>query len=256
MKSARSEFSVFRAPIANRPRSWGGDKKMSIQNALSRRLFLGSTLSLVPVAAPFVLGCGRSAASPIATRSADAASSSSAPLRCAVGVATEPSIEGPYYRDGAPFRANLVDGDVVGAPLVVSGNVVSLDCKTPLSGAVVDVWQANGNGQYDNDGSMRLPDGVMRLRGKLRSDPRGGFAFNTVLPGHYLNGRRYRPAHIHVKVSAPGHESLTTQLYFPDDPYNDGDPFMHRSLIMDMSRVRGALAGHYDFVLRPLARGA
>jgi protocatechuate 3,4-dioxygenase beta subunit len=149
-----------------------------------------------------------------------------------------------------------VDADVVGSPLVVSGNVMSLDCKTPLAGAVVDVWQANGDGHYDNDGTMRLPDGAMRLRGKLRADARGAFAFDTVLPGRYLNGRQYRPAHIHVKVSAPGHEALTTQLYFPDDPFNAVDPFMHRSLIMEMSRDRGAIAGRYDFVLQPLSRRA
>jgi catechol 1,2-dioxygenase len=220
---------------------------MTDTKSLSRRLFLGSTLSLVPVAAPVILGCGPA---PVAS------APTSRGRRCTAGVATEASIEGPYYRDGAPFRTNLVDADVDGAPLAVGGNVVSLDCKTPLAGAVIDVWQANGSGHYDNDGSLSLPQGAMRLRGKLRSDARGGFAFDTVLPGRYLNGQRYRPAHIHVKVSAPGHESLTTQLYFPDDPYNDGDPFIHRSLIMDMSRVRGALAGRYDFVLRPLLRGA
>jgi len=176
-------------------------------------------------------------------------------LRCTPGVGTEASIEGPYYRDGAPYRNDLRDADVVGTPLVVMGSIMSLDCRTPLSGAVVDVWQANGNGQYDNDGSLHLADNAMRLRGKLRTDGRGAFSFSTVLPGRYLNGKRYRPAHIHVKLSAPGHEALTTQLYFPDDPYNDGDPFIHRSLIMDMSRIRGDLAGRYDFTLRPLPRG-
>src|SRR6187200_1764164 len=35
--------------------------------------------------------------------------------------------------------------------------------------------------------------------------------------------RRGRPAHMHVKVSAPGHELLTAQLYFPGDPHNDDD---------------------------------
>ncbi len=61
----------------------------------------------------------------------------------------------------------------------------------------------------------------------------------------------YRPAHIHVKVSAPGHAPLTTQLYFPEDPYNAGDPFIDRSLIMEVSPDRNALGARYDFVLRP-----
>lgn len=218
---------------------------------LSRRLFLSSSLSAlsslsVVSAAPLLLGCTSPSSSP--------AAAAPPPRRCVRGVGTAANIEGPYYRAGAPFRADLVDADVVGAPLRVSGAVLSLDCKTPLAGAVLDVWQANGNGQYDNDGTLRLPAsqrGAMRLRGKVRADARGDFSFATVLPGHYLNGRVYRPAHIHVKVSAPGHAPLTTQLYFPDDPYNAADPFIERSLIMDVARTSGAFAARYDFVLRP-----
>jgi len=201
---------------------------------VSRRLFLSRTLIAVPAAGIFVLGCR--------TARGDA---------CANGIATAPNIEGPYYRPDAPYRSDLVDPGVVGAPLVLSGSVMSLDCKTPLAGAVLDVWQANGEGHYDNDGSLHLPDGAMRLRGKLRCDAKGAFAARSVLPGRYLNGSRYRPSHIHVKVSAPGHQSLTTQLYFPDDPYNAGDPFIHPSLIMGMSKIKGEAAARYDFVLTP-----
>ena len=93
----------------------------------------------------------------------------------------------------------------------------------------------------------------MRLRGKVRVDGEGAFTFRSVVPGRYLNGATYRPAHVHVKVSAPGHAPLTTQLYFPDDPYNAKDPFIDRSLIMDVSRSVAAVSAHYDFVLRPLA---
>jgi catechol 1,2-dioxygenase len=221
--------------------------------ALSRRLFLSSAIALIPSAGTLVLGCTTARGQTAKSSPPDASPAGAAP-RCTAGVATEASIEGPYYREGAPFRADLVDPGVVGAPLLLSGSVLSLDCKTPLRDAVVDVWQANGKGQYDNDGSQRLPEGAMRLRGKGRTDARGAFAFRSVVPGHYLNGQRYRPAHIHVKVWAPGHVPLTTQLYFPNDPYNDGDPFIHRSLIMDMGRVRGDVAGRYDFVLRPAPR--
>ena len=222
---------------------------------LTRRLFLSSTLALVPIAAPILLGCSR-ARGDVPARDAGRVDASPSPLavpRCTVGESTEANIEGPYYRDGAPFRTNLVDADVVGTPLVVRGTILSLDCKTRLRDAVIDVWQANGNGQYDNDGTLHLPGAAMRLRGKLRTGSDGAFAFTTVLPGHYLNGRRYRPAHIHVKVTAAGHAPLTTQLYFPDDPYNDGDPFIRRSLVMDVGRDRGNLAAQYDFTLRPSA---
>lgn len=234
------------------------------QHLLSRRLFLShaalsSAAIVVPGASALVLGCSSARgevrvgdASAPSVGAASATARARAP-RCAPGVATDANIEGPYYRPGAPFRADLVEPGMAGLPLLLSGAVMSLDCKTPLAGAVIDVWQADASGHYDNDGSMRLPEGALRLRGKVRSDASGAFAVRTLLPGRYLNGARYRPSHVHVKVSAPGHAPLTTQLYFPDDPYNDGDAFFLRSLILDMSRVRGDLAGRYDFVLRPLA---
>ena len=72
------------------------------------------------------------------------------------------------------------------------------------------------------------------------------------MPGRYLNGARYRPAHIHVKVRAPGFPVLTTQLYFPGDPHDEGDPFIVESLIMPVRRVAAdQQAATFDFTLRP-----
>src|SRR5690606_34392367 len=99
-------------------------------------------------------------------------------------------------------------------------------------GAVLDFWQADDDGGYDNDGVADPPAGEFVLRGKVESDAAGGFSLKTIIPGHYLNGNQYRPAHIHVTVSAPGFASLTTQLYFEGDPYNEIDPFIIDSLIM------------------------
>jgi protocatechuate 3,4-dioxygenase beta subunit len=177
-----------------------------------------------------------------------AASAENEAGKCAV---TEDNIEGPYYRAGAPLRANLVEGDVTGVPLVITGRVLSLDCRSPLSDAELDIWQADGNGHYDNDGSLAVPASRFRLRGRVRPDRAGAFELRTVVPGRYLNGRVYRPSHIHAKIRAPGHRALTTQLYFPDDPYNKVDPFIRRSLIMDVSGPAERKSAHFDFVLAP-----
>jgi catechol 1,2-dioxygenase len=163
--------------------------------------------------------------------------------------ATAPNIEGPYYRQGAPFRRRLVGAGMAGTPLTLSGRVLSLDCRSALSGAMLDVWQADASGHYDNDGSSKDPG--MRLRGRLRCNARGEFRVETIIPGRYLNGRQYRPAHIHVKLAAAGHQPLTTQLYFPGDPFNDVDPFIDKSLIVDMTRRSDRAESHYDFVLTP-----
>ena len=152
--------------------------------------------------------------------------------------ATDANIEGPFYKAGAPDRVRLVR-----APdrlLVVRGRVLDDRCR-PVPRAELDVWQADAAGAYDNAG--------FELRGRVRADDDGRYHFETVRPGHYLNGDRYRPAHIHVKIGAAGHRPLTTQLYFPDDPHNAGDPFLVPSLIMDVrASTIGELAS-FDFVL-------
>lgn len=182
-----------------------------------------------------------------AQRAADAARPDRATPSC---LETHANIEGPYYRAGAPERASLLEAGVAGVPLDIEGRVTGLDCGRGLAGVELDVWHATHDGHYDNDGTMRLGRDRFLLRGRLRTDDEGRYRVSTIVPGRYLNGPQYRPAHVHVKVRARGFAELTTQLYFPDDPYNDVDPFIHRSLVMGMEKARDRLRGHFDFVLR------
>ena len=127
-----------------------------------------------------------------------------------------------------------------GVRLVLSGTVLGAGCAPP-AGAVLDIWQANHDGEYDNEG--------FTLRGRFIADEQGRYQLGTIIPGHYLNGRQYRPAHIHAKVSAPGHQPLTTQLYFEGDPYNEIDPFIRESLIMRLDSDGDGKRCAFDFVL-------
>ena len=137
-----------------------------------------------------------------------------------------------------------------GTPLEIEGRITSIDCTTALKDAELDVWQATSTGHYDNDGTMRLPENKMLLRGRLRADGDGRFRIKTIVPGRYLNGKQYRPSHVHVKLRAKDHATLTTQLYFPEDPFNKVDPFLHESLIMDVKKSDTGLKARFDFVLR------
>jgi protocatechuate 3,4-dioxygenase beta subunit len=117
------------------------------------------------------------------------------------GMPTLAQTEGPYYKAGSPERFSLVEADTVGEVLILTGRVLTMDCD-PVVGAVVDVWQADGVGVYDNDG--------YRLRGRVRSDGDGVYEIETVVPGEYPG----RTPHIHIKVFGPdGSERLTTQIY-------------------------------------------
>lgn len=147
---------------------------------------------------------------------------------------TPSDIEGPFYKAGAPesFSGMLFDPP----NLRVWGNVLDIQGKA-IIGAVLDIWQADYAGAYDNDG--------FKLRGKIKSGTGGQYSFKTIVPGDYQIAEDppdFRCAHIHVKVTSDGFKPLTTQLYFPDDKYNATDHWF------DQRRVIPA-NGNFDFVL-------
>jgi protocatechuate 3,4-dioxygenase beta subunit len=214
-----------------------------------RRQFLQQSL-----AGAFVLGCGSpgqrlepgtSSRPPQSHHWATVAPPPSAGPTCSL---TEPNIEGPFFKPDAPFRApreaqnlaSLVDGRTTGTPLEVSGRVLGSDC-TPIVGAFIEVWHADHAGAYDHEG--------FDFRGRFRSGTDGHYRLRTIVPGHYRVGDGFRPAHIHVKVHVPGRPSLTTQLYFPGDPHNESDPFIHPSLVMALVRDPDGARGRFDFTV-------
>jgi protocatechuate 3,4-dioxygenase beta subunit len=158
----------------------------------------------------------------------------------AVCAATEDNIEGPFFKHGAPERNVLASPGTRGTRLLLVGRVLGIDCR-PVVGCRLDVWHADHAGAYDQVGYA--------FRAAVETDALGGFSFLTIVPGRYLNGARHRPAHIHAKLSAPGHRPLTTQLYFAGDPYNEGDPFIRPSLIMTPFDTPAGKAAAFDFVL-------
>jgi len=126
--------------------------------------------------------------------------------------------EGPFYSPNPPLIENgmLAGPNEPGTRLIISGQVRNLDCSEVIPNTVIDLWQANDDGEYDNAG--------FNLRGYLLSNSQGFYLFETVLPGHYPNLGTYRPSHIHIKITPPGFETLTTQLYFEGDEYIPTDP--------------------------------
>jgi protocatechuate 3,4-dioxygenase beta subunit len=112
--------------------------------------------------------------------------------------------EGPYFTPNSPERASLLESGIAGTRLTLTGFVVSRECR-PIARALLDFWQADDAGNYDNSG--------YRLRGHQFTDNNGRFQLETIVPGLYPG----RTRHIHVKVQAPNQPILTTQLYFPGE---------------------------------------
>jgi protocatechuate 3,4-dioxygenase beta subunit len=150
---------------------------------------------------------------------------------------TPAQTEGPYFTPDSPERSSLLDAGVGGQRLVVAGSVLTTDCR-PVGRALLDFWQADDAGQYDNQG--------YRLRGHQFSDAEGGWRLETVVPGLYSG----RTRHIHVKVQAPDGPVLTTQLYFPGEPDNDRDGIFQPELVLtDVRDSGGTRQGSFTFVL-------
>ena len=179
----------------------------------TRRAFVrGTTLGAAGVA----LGCVRPADP--GDDPGDDTGSTSDDTAAGACAATAADIEGPFYVPDVPVRSDLDLYDDPGTLLRLDGRVEDTDCAA-LAGAVVELWQADPDGAYDNTSDEH------RYRGQVATEADGSFAFTTLLPGRYLNGDTYRPRHQHLKVHVDGAEVLTTQLYFEGDPFNAGDPW-------------------------------
>ena len=145
--------------------------------------------------------------------------------------ATPNTLAGPFYREDVPDvaqGANL-SRDGIGESLAVEVRLRDLEGLV-VPDALVEVWQANALGRYENQDPDLQPE--FNLRGRLRGDAEGRVVFRTVKPkgyalpedgpvGRLLNAlglRLERPAHLHFRVTAPGFEPLTTHVFDRADP--------------------------------------
>jgi catechol 1,2-dioxygenase len=175
------------------------------------------------------------------------------------------TIEGPYYVPNAPelgSEATLPtrDGEK-GTPLLFQGQVTDTD-GTPLAGAKVEIWHADDEGYYSQF-APGIPE--WNLRGTVTCDGEGRFWIHTLRPAPYqiptdgscgklisaAGWHAWRPAHVHLKVSADGYQLVTTQLYFPGDPHNEDDiaSAVKPELMLDPQQVDGGEQVTYDFAL-------
>jgi protocatechuate 3,4-dioxygenase beta subunit len=136
----------------------------------------------------------------------------------------------------SPERADLIEQGVTGQPIDLVGFVLTRGCKG-VPGALVDLWQADDKGDYDNTN--------YRLRGHQYADAEGRYRFRTIVPAQYPG----RTRHLHVKVQPKGGRILTTQLYFPGEAANARDGLFRKELLIRTAKNAGSLAGRFDFVL-------
>lgn len=149
---------------------------------------------------------------------------------------TEEQIEGPFFKPRSPQRGDLVESGTRGRLFELEGQVLTRSCR-PVPGALLDMWHANENGDYDNDGFI--------YRGHIFADAQGRYGFRTIVPAPYPG----RTRHYHLKIQAPNRPILTTQLYFPGEALNIFDDFYTPEMEMRVSGGIPAPSGRFDFIL-------
>ena len=151
---------------------------------------------------------------------------------------TKGSIEGPYYVENAPelpavCEMPMRDKDREATSLIFKGQVTDID-GNGLGGAKVELWHADEEGYYSQF-APGIPE--WNLRGTIVTDEEGRYEITTLQPAPYqipadgptgwfidsYGGHPWRPAHLHLRVTHPGHRSITTQLYFQGGDWVDTD---------------------------------
>ena len=149
--------------------------------------------------------------------------------------ATPATVLGPFHIEGSPeleYGADMSQG-LPGTPLVLHGTVTDLDGE-PVSGAVLDLWQADNEGLYE---SQHADVDEARLRAKYTTREDGSYCVRTVAPLGYtipMDGpvgeliskteiSHFRPAHVHFLLNVPGYEPLITHLFEEGADYLDSD---------------------------------
>ena len=149
--------------------------------------------------------------------------------------ATPATVLGPFHIEGSPelgYGEDMSQG-LPGTPLFISGTVSDLDGK-PVSGAVLDLWQADNEGLYE---SQHADVDEARLRAKYTTREDGSYCVRTVAPLGYsipMDGpvgdlisrtdiSHFRPAHVHFLLNVPGYEPLITHLFEEGADYLDSD---------------------------------
>jgi len=148
--------------------------------------------------------------------------------------ATEQTVLGPYYWEGAPempMGSDIAKG-TVGEPCFYSGRITDMNNR-PIKGALLDIWSGDGEGNYD----MQLGSNEMRARAKLVTGEDGRYWFRSIKPAYYpvptdgpvgamlraMGRHPNRPGHVHFILSAPGHRTIVTHIFPSDSPFLDSD---------------------------------
>jgi protocatechuate 3,4-dioxygenase beta subunit len=141
----------------------------------------------------------------------------------------------------------------MGEVIEVAGRV--LDRRgTPVSGATIEIWQANAFGRYahENEVSTEPLDPNFQGVARLTTGPSGAWRIKTIRPKFYDSPIGVRTPHIHFDVQGRAHR-LTAQMYFPEEQERNAADLLYRGLGADaptsVARLDAPASYRWDIVL-------
>jgi hydroxyquinol 1,2-dioxygenase len=203
------------------------------------------------------------------------------PNAAAATPATEATVQGPFFCEGAPQLEMGADlkGQLPGAPTLYSGTITDLAGK-PVADCILDVWSGDTEGFYDLQMGDNAP---MQLRAQFRTGEDGKYHFWSIKPSKYpvpvdgpvgkmlltMGRHPFRPGHMHMMLRKDGYATLVTHLFVSDSEYLHSDAVfgVRNSLIVDFADHAGGktpdgwnmnvpwCSASYDFKLVALANG-
>jgi protocatechuate 3,4-dioxygenase, alpha subunit len=131
------------------------------------------------------------------------------------------------YETREVFTADLVTPDAAGTPIRIEGYVIDGDGE-PIIDAMVEIWQADGEGRYAGADAQPGANTAFKGFGRTDLDSNGFYGFRTVKPGRVPgpNGSLQAP-HINVTIFARGLlKQLFTRIYLEGEDANASDPIL------------------------------
>lgn len=186
----------------------------------------------------------------------------SIPAVARAAIPTPLQTPGPFFPDLLPSESDFDLTSIGSAPpangevIEIVGQVMGLDGR-PISGATVELWQANAFGRYahSRDTSSAPLDPNFQGYGAVRTDEAGRYRFLTIRPGLYTG----RTRHLHFYAAGPGFERVPMQMYFGGESGNQSDflynalrtPEAQRAVTVDFQSLNAKEApqGRFDIVV-------
>lgn len=133
--------------------------------------------------------------------------------------------------------ANMLAGETTGERITITGRVLD-GSGAPVSDAVLELWQADAEGEYR---SSALTPGAFQGWGRQPVLEDGRYTFETIKPGRVLgpDGKLMAP-HVSLWIVARGiNIGLQTRIYFSDEAEANASDYVLNK-VMDPRR-RGTL---------------